>query len=309
MIKFDRLKIVAPLESLTILNKKVFESISKGGAICSLRYRQEYPFLLTIKVDYDEKEVVIEFSGKVLKRDYPDLISANTIKKCFENIEALGFCEIDFEAMMDADVVSCDVTRDVKCSDFAMLTSYLKTHISNYQTFLAKLLPTKNLSIEKNVLTRKCKKRMIIYNKEREMASSLNKQFVDDYGLSGKFNGEARFELNLNSKQQIRDALNISDTKLRNVLNSSASPIASFVDAAIDTDINEANIGNWCQYKIMCVLKANDFDLEKVEANVRSLCKRGTKISEVMKPYREAMEQIQVSPENNQVKDVLEQLR
>ena len=78
-----------------------------------------------IKVDYEEQEVVVEFCGKVLGRDYPKLISSETIKTCFENINALGFCQIDVEAMMDAEVVKADVTKDVKGIDTHCLTIIL----------------------------------------------------------------------------------------------------------------------------------------------------------------------------------------
>lgn len=310
MIQFDRLKLVSTLESLEILEENAFETKVKDGQICSLKYHQEAPFLLDIKIDYEDREVVIEFSGKVLLEDYPELISMNTIERCFEHINSLGICALNFEEMMDAEVVSCDVTKDVRCDDVPTLTEYLKCHVKNFNAYLPKLTKTKNLTVEKNVITRKCKKRMIVYDKGREMASALNKQFVEDNHLEGKFDGIARFELNLNSKEQIRQALNITSTKLRDVLRSSATPISSFVEVAFDTNVNESSVGDWALYKTMCVLKVNDYDIEKVEAMVRSMCKRGTKISEVMRPYREALEQIRSSEVVSEyVRNILDQLK
>lgn len=310
MIQLDRLKLVSTLESVKILDENAFEIKLKEGQISSLRYHQETPFLLDIKIDYEDKEVVIEFSGKVLLEDYPELISQKTIGKCFEHINALGVCEINCEAMLDADVVSCDVTKDVKCDRFQLLTEYLKSHVKNFNTFLPKLTATKNLTIEKNVITRKNKKRMIIYDKAREMSSAHNKKFVEDYHLDGKYDGVARFELNLTSQEQIRKAFNISSTKLRDVLASSASPISSFVEVAFDMNVNDASVGDWSLYKNMCVLKDNDYDLEKLEAMVRTMCKRGTRISEVMRPYKEALERLQSTEENKEyVKRILEQLK
>lgn len=41
------------------------------------------------------------------------------------------------------------------------------------------------LIIEKNVTTKKIKKRMTIYNKETEMSQSANRKFVEDNALEG----------------------------------------------------------------------------------------------------------------------------
>lgn len=70
-----------------------------------------------IKIDYTKKEVVIEFSGKILGDRYPELISINNIGQCFRNIEKLGFCKFDMDLIMKAEVVSCDVTKDIPCGD------------------------------------------------------------------------------------------------------------------------------------------------------------------------------------------------
>ena len=166
MITFDKLKIVSDISTIEIHDQSRFEVKIKKGVVTALKFYQELPYLLMIKVDYQNREVVIEFSGKVLGRDYPELISIRTIGKCFENINALGFCSLDVEAMMDADVVKCDVTKDVKIQDVSGLTQYIRNHISNYQQFLCRKLRNGNLVVEKNVVSRKTKKRMTIYDKE-----------------------------------------------------------------------------------------------------------------------------------------------
>ena len=155
MITFDKLKIVADISSIEIHDQSRFEVITKKGVVTALKFYQELPYLLMIKVDYQNREVVIEFSGKVLGRDYPELISISTIGTCFENINALGFCSLDVEAMMDADVVKCDVTKDVKIRDVSGLTQYVRNHISNYQQFLCRKMRNGNLVVEKNVVSRK----------------------------------------------------------------------------------------------------------------------------------------------------------
>ena len=292
MITFDKLKIVADISSIEIHDQSRFEVITKKGVVTALKFYQELPYLLMIKVDYQNREVVIEFSGKVLGRDYPELISIRTIGKCFENINALGFCSLDVEAMMDADVVKCDVTKDVKIQDVSGLTQYVRNHISNYQQFLCRKMRNGNLVVEKNVVSRKTKKRMTIYDKEKEMHRAENEAFVEANGLEGAFDGMCRFEINLDSKEQIRQALHVHNTKLMSVLSADANPIADFLDTVVQPE-SEVSLPDKKTYMMTLVLKDCDYDLERVEAKLRSFIhSKGTSIKNVMKPYIALMGQM-----------------
>jgi hypothetical protein len=292
VITFDKLKIVADISAIDIHDQSRFEVITKKGVVTALKFYQELPFLLMIKVDYQNREVVIEFSGKVLGRDYPELISIRTIGKCFENINALGFCSLDVEAMMDADVVKCDVTKDVKIQDVSGLTQYVRNHISNYQQFLCRKMRNGNLVVEKNVVSRKTKKRMTIYDKEKEMHRAENEAFVEANGLEGAFDGMCRFEINLDSKEQIRQTLHVHNTKLMTVLSAEANPIADFLNNVVQPE-SEVSIPDKKTYMMTLVLKDCDYDLERVEAKLRSFIhSKGTSIKNVMKPYIALMGQM-----------------
>ena len=292
MITFDKLKIVADIQAITVCDETRFEFIEKDGIVCSLKYYQEHPFLLMIKVDYECREVVIEFSGKILGKDYPKLISKDTILQCFRAIDALGFCKIDVDAMMDADVVKCDVTKDIPVADVPQVTDYIRSHIRNYQQYVCRKMRNGNVVVEKNVLSKKTKKRMTIYDKGKEMHRSANRPFVEEHGLEDAFSGMCRFELNLDSKEQIRRSLRIADTKLMTVLSSDADPISDFLDAAVEPR-EAVPMTDKKSYLTMLVLKDCDFDLEKVEAKMRGFSpSRGTSIRDMMKPYKVMMEQI-----------------
>ena len=293
MITFDKLKIVSDITSIEIHDTSRFEVITKRGVVTALKYYQEVPYLLMIKVDYQNREVVIEFSGKVLGKDYPKLISIRTIAMCFENINALGFCSLDVEAMMDSDVVKCDVTRDVKIQNVSGLTQYVRDHISNYQQYLCRKLRNGNLVVEKNVVSRKTKKRMTIYDKEKDMHRAENEAFVEANGLEGAFDGMCRFEINLDSKEQIRKALHVHNTKLLTVLSADANPIADFLDNVVQSHSEVISMPDKKTYMMMLVLKDCDYDLEKVEAKLRSFIhSKGTSIRNVMKPYIALMGQM-----------------
>lgn len=292
MITFDKLKIVADIQAITVRDESRFEFIEKDGIVSSLKYYQEHPFLLKIKVDYECGEVVIEFSGKILGKDYPKLISKDTIKQCFQAIAALGFVEVDFATMMEAEVVKCDVTKDIPVEDVPQVTDYIRSHIKNYQRFICRKMKNGNTVVEKNVVNREYKKRMTIYDKGKEMCRSANRPFVEKYGLEDAFSGMCRFELNLNSKEQIRKSLGIADTKLMTVLSADADPIADFLDEVVEPQ-DAVTMSDKKSYMTMLVLRDCDFDLEKVEAKMRAFHRsKGTVISKVMEPYKAMMEQI-----------------
>lgn len=301
--------LAADIDSIRILDDSAFEKQVKDNQVTSMRYHQEKPYLLSIKIDYEEREAILEFTGKILQADYPKLISEETIVECFENINAMGFCEIDIEAMLDADVMKCDVTRDVKYEDIQNLTAFIKSHISNYNSYVCRITKNKNLVLEKNVNSRKCKKRMTIYDKGKEMSNAENRDFVSNNHLEGVFDGLCRFEINLNSQKQIRESLAIPSTKLRTVLASTATPIADFVEAAVTQNPNGPEPSDKKEYLTMLVLQDCGYDLEKVEAKMRYLHKHGTKISIVMQPYRAMLDKMQNCNSKIVLSELLDSLR
>lgn len=308
MITFDKLKLVADITAVIEFDDSQFEKTEKNGSY-TYKYYQEVPYLLAIKIDCPEKEVVIEFTGKILGSDYPKLISMNTIRQCFQAINSIGIVTLDVEVMMDADVVKCDVTKDIHSDDVPKLTNYVRQHISNYQKYICRKLRNNNLVVEKNVVTRKMKKRMTIYDKGKEMQKVENQRFVEAYGLEGAFDGICRFELNLNSKEQIRNALGSSNTKLQSVLSSNANPITDFLDEVIGSIPEPTSMTDKKSYVTMLVLKDCDYDLEKVEAKMRQFyTSRGTNINVIMQPYRQMMEQMNSAAETNYWNDVRSKL-
>ena len=292
MLTFDRLKIVASIDAIRVTNDSMFVHEVKDGVLMSMKHYQCQPNMLMIKIDFMQKEVVVEFTGKILGHDYPKLISIDNIRDCFRNIEASGFCTFDMDLIMASTVVSCDVTKDVPCADIRKLQSYIRSHISNYDRYVCRALKNGNIVLEKNVTTKRIKKRMTIYDKEKEMKKPENLSFMESGGLTDEFSGLCRFEINLNTKEQIRRALRIEDTGLMTVLASTANPIKEFIEEAVRHDTEYKDCSDWKSYQRYLVLKDCNFDLGQVEAKVRSLYKRGTKISEVMKPYREAYEKL-----------------
>lgn len=308
--------LITDLSSIHILDESTFAKQERNGKIISLKYSQKSPYLLNININYDKQNVVIEFTGKILQHDYPKLISSETIFQCFDNINALGFCEIEVDAMLNADVTNCDVTKDIKYEDIPGLTRYIKCHIVNYRKYVCQILNNNNLILKKNATSKNHKRRMTIYNKGKEMSNASNRDFVQINDLDGKFNGLCRFELNLTSKEQIRRALNIRDTKLSTLLSAKANPVYDFIKESVlqneATDMSdnaeEFNYSDRKEYFTYLVLKDCKFDIEKVEARMRSLYKRGTKFSDVMKPYRDMLDKKDFPKDGNLLSELLDKL-
>jgi hypothetical protein len=169
------------------------------------------------------------------------------------------------------------------------------------------MLKNRNLVVEKNVVSSDCKKRITIYNKEKEMKKAENKRFSATNGIEHSFDGICRFELNLNSKEQVRQALGIQDNKLSSVLDSQANPIYDFLnDVVIQTE--QTPTTDWKSYTRMLVLKDCDYNLEVVEKKLRSIYPRGNNYGKLMKPYRALLAEINKDDNPNYWQDILNKL-
>lgn len=309
MINYDKLKIVSELKNIKIYDENRFNKIVKNSIVTELIFNMTSPFLLCIKLDYADKELVIEFSGKILGNDYPKLISLDTIETCFEHINDMGFCSIDPHAMMNSKVVKCDVTKDIPYQDVPCMTTFIRNNLSNYQKYVCRLLRNGNFIVEKNVITRQAKKRLTIYDKGQEMSKVENRQFMKKFGIrEDRFHQLCRFELNLNSISQIKTSLNVRDTSLQQVLTATVNPIRSFMDEVLAADEQCTQITRAKSYFTWLVLKDCHFDIVQVENKIRQIYpSKGTNISKVMKPYRMMLAQLQQG-EHNKKSELLDLL-
>ncbi len=302
---FDGLKIASNVEYVTDVKIDEFEKDKKGNLI----YKCKVPFLLTIKINYSKPEIFIEFTGKILGKQYPQLISIDTIRQCFENINALGICTLNIDKLInDSNVMSCDVTADVECYDIKKMCSYIRNNISSYRNYTARQHRNGNLSVMKNVTSKTAMKKLTIYNKETEINRANNSTFRETYGITNTdFQHKCRFELSLNSQKQIRDTLHIADTSLMSVLQSPATPISDFVDEILaDETITTTN--NMREYIIQLVLRDCHDDIEEVEAKLRPKYSRGNNMSKILAPYRAALSKKTSDGGDNMRNDIMQML-
>ncbi len=151
MLKFDKLKIVSSIENVSCINEFEFQSIIKDGVIQEQKYSIQSPYSLYIEADYQERELILEFSGKILKDDYPNLIHRDNIHLCLSNINDLGLCKLDIDGILaDGEIVKADVCQDVEYADCKALTENLRVGVENFKKYLVRNIGD-NFVIEKNV--------------------------------------------------------------------------------------------------------------------------------------------------------------
>ena len=294
MLTLDKLKIVVPtLDCINDINTNKFNSITKKGVITEYKYQQVTPYLLYIEKDIADDEFIIEFTGKILGARYNELINANNIRQCLENVNALGLCTLDVDRILnEGRVVKADVTIDVAYPDIASLTRELQASIINNERYITKNMRG-NFIVEKNVKTANRKLRLTIYDKEHEMNLQENQRWLQSYddvevqNLTSHFKGKIRFELNLNSVKAIKDGLCIQDNSVLSVLNAEANPIMSFLDKIL-VDNAEAHVVHTLRdEERLALLKANDYNMKAIENIIRLHKAPSTKLSDTIKPYQE----------------------
>lgn len=310
MLRFDKLKLVTKTEYITNIDKHLFASTYRDNSLICYSFQQKKPYLLLIKVNLEKQELLIEFTSKILKDNCIYLINENTINECLSNINKLNICQLDIEGIIkEAQVIKCDITKDIECADIKALISKVRNNLSNYKKWSSKIYKNGNLVIENAVSTPRFKKRITIYNKEKDLELNSHKDFflcLDNPELvKTYYKGKIRFETNINTVAQIKSALKIPDNSLRNVLSSQANPLLSIINEAYIKQDSLLKADMIRDYERYLVLKDNDFDLVKVEARLRMLYSPNTQFTKIMKPYRVLINSLSTQDE---VKDITEYL-
>ena len=303
MLQFDRLKLATSSQYITNLNPTQFLETPMKQGNYYYKYHQDSPFSLTIINNPRKSELVIDFTGKVLKDDYPSLISYKTIRQCFDNICAIRICDLDIDAILNnSEVCVCDVTQDIVCNHpMAEIKRHIKASIKNYDKWLFKNCRNNGLEIYNSVTTSRRFKRFILYDKAKEMKRAENRGFLDcvddPNALLHQFDGKVRLELNLRSKEQIRNYLHVPNNQLQAVLNSTAAPILAIYDESIAETIPVSN-AIYNKTEKMALLEQCNYDLQAVEMKIREHTPTNTSIRRKMEPFRILLQSIRNTETN-----------
>jgi len=279
MVTLDRIKILTDKKHIKRINSDVTTTILKNNIGKAIRYSQKKPFNIYMNYSLLDNTCILEFSSKLLLDRYPELINRNNIHECFENIEEIGFCEVDIDGIINhSELLTCDVTKDisgiVQPDRLAM-----KSCLINHNKFRVQKYGNSGHTVNKMVKTSNRQLRMIIYDKEKELRKKTNAEFLgmlnDVDSMLAYFAGKFRVEANINTKEQIRQLFHTETTDLLDVLDSKANPLLTMFDEVF-TFPEEPDQHNLAMpsplslqtlkmVKNALLLEACEYDMEKVD--------------------------------------------
>lgn len=283
LITFDRIKIKSNYKYLLDTKVKFNERFNsrsgeKTGIFYSSKEDKNVPYNLYIAISYPKQTLTIEFSSKVLKENYIKLISKETIKECLTNISKLNICDIDIDnILLNGVVTSLDVTYDTELILNDNILDALNSQVSNYRRFRWTHYENEGITFSKDVKSRNCAETITLYNKEKEICTTHNKDFLNSLSrpqsIIDYFRKKTRFEITLDTPQKIMDYLNVADTKITSVLNSNANPILMQFDKVFSNstaDILNINFDDYENWAMKIILERYNGDLKLLEQDVRS---------------------------------------
>ena len=243
MMNFDKLMLVSSTKLIKRFKEDEFEIIIKEGEYKYYKYKKPLPYGLTfITINFLKNELIIEFTSKISKLSFFELINEDTIRECLYSIEPL----VEFETnggyiddiLDEFRVFKCHVTKDVPYHDVWKLKQYVKSNLANNEKWACEKWDNGFVLI--NLLsTPRHKKRITIYDKGKEIDRKAKKYkpfletIYEDGFVYNDFEGIVRIEANINSVFQIKKLLDIPDNKLTSVLSSNANPIYAILNEAL----------------------------------------------------------------------------
>ena len=319
LITFDRIKIKSNYKYLLDTKVKFNEMFhSRSGEKTGLFYSSKddinIPYNLYIAVSYVKQTLTLEFSSKILKENYPDLISRDTIKKCLTNINQLNICNIDVDSILSNGVVtSVDITYDADLILNDNLLDALNSQVNNYRRFKWTHYNNEGITFTKDVKSKDCTETTTLYNKEKEICTSHNKNFLNSLSqpqqIMDYFKVKTRFEITLDTPKKIMNYLNLTDTKIFSVLNSDTNPILILFDKIFNnsvTNISNATFDNYEEWSMKIILDSYNGDLKRLEQDVRNKFSSRSGATKRMKKF-EAVHHAMTSASTNE--NLIEKVR
>ncbi|MBF0576438.1 hypothetical protein [Dysgonomonas sp. GY617] len=297
-IKFDTIKIRTKKEYL--INRFVEFRENRdytNGNIIGIDYisknDKSIPYNLYIAVSYPSQSLTLEFSSKVLLDDYPKLITHSTFKQCINNINKLGICTLDTDAIYRDCYITGDVTKDIEYQLSHNDYCTLNRCVGNYRLYKWEHYENQGIRFFKDVTTKKLKESLVIYDKEKEIEK--NKDFLsmvdNSKNIIDYFKGKTRFEIVLDKEYKMKKYLNIPTTHINNVFTSKANPLLIQFNKIFGNGeiMDTSNIKNAETYEMMKNLQSCDGNLKQIEQELKdyNIYSSRSGLTEKMKKYKQ----------------------
>lgn len=281
-IKFDTVKIRTKKEYLINTNIQFNKRYNTNGDLTGIHYNSKddklIPYDLYIGISYTSQSLTLEFSSKILLDDYSKLITRTTFRQCLENINKLGICTIDVDKIVnDCYFSKVHITNDINYMLTNDKLNLLNSCVGNYRRFKWEHYKNEGIRFTKDVKAKDCKETIVIYNKEKEILSNKNKQYLDlldnSDALVDYFGGKTRFEMELDTPKKICNFLNIGSTHINYIFGSEVNPLLTqfnkiFGEQGVE---NKYSITNYEDYSMQAIIEKHNGDLKKVEQEMKDL--------------------------------------
>lgn len=292
MSRFDKLKIRVSIEAISRYDNEYFKPSYSKNILIGYKYRHpRFNLCIVVNTHKIKPDVTIEFTGKLLGESYHDLINESNIRVCLNNINKLGICLIDVDKVIEnGEICKCDITADVLNAEISKLEDLAQCYRSS-KSWVINPYRNGGFVISNSVKSDDCKRRLSIYNKEREMKLVKNTKFLD--GLTNRdemseyFVGRTRLEMSLSSKKAIRTVFGISDTRLASVFSSTVNPIRDTYMKAVELPTETCEIKDEHGFARYMALKIFNFDLTQIKSNLKPFYKNTSNLNRKIKDYAE----------------------
>ena len=267
------------------------KNIEQGRYFNSKHY-SSIPYNLYIATNNYHQSLEIEFSSKVLKERYPELINRDTIRQCLSNINNLDICTLDVDGIINHGwVIGADITTDVDLMLTDRVLNALNQNVGNYRRFQWTHYDGKGITFTKNTIYDK--EEIKVYNKYKELLSHSRK-FIDSLenrnDIMDYFYGKTRFEITLKGEKQIRERLGVG-TGIKDFFNAIDSAVREQFDRVFNASIpilETTQCNGYEEWAMAHLLDSYNGDLRQIEQSLRqeSVYNSRNGLSERMKKFQ-----------------------
>jgi len=272
---------------------------------------------LRININHIRKFVHIDFSAKILGRDYPDNINIFNFRDTYKEIN--NIIAINPRMLYSAQPYSCENVNDIEEDNISETIDAL-FHISKLQDKYKqcprpykKQNDNTSIYLKKNVNTREISNYISIYNKLNELLDTKDKGNVkymeslseeDKNYVIEKFSGMLRIESKFYSKRMVRDIYGLQkDYNLYKLLTSSVNVNQVMLKKVYNEKLFECGtVPNLTrsEFDKWNTLKVFNYDLEKI-CEMLSLMGITRDKSKVKKLYKEIQTKVAKKHESNKI--------
>lgn len=264
----------------------------ENGRYFHSKYSPAIPYNVYVATNNQHQTLEIEFSSKILRERYPELISRYTIRQCLENLNSLGICTVDVDGILRHGwVIKAAVTKDVKLKLTDVVLDALNQNVGNYRRFKWVHYEGKGITFTKDVVYGK--EEIKLYDKYKELLNHSRK-FVDTLPnrneIMDYFYGITRFEIIITGEDEIRQRLGVGNG-IQEFFNALDTPIAEQFDRVFDVSakiLDTSQCRGHDDWAMAYVLDAFKGDLKQIEQTLRADAVFSSRngLSERMKKYQ-----------------------